>query len=229
MSKRYARLFAQENRAAFIAKLTDYLERHHLDGLDIDIEGPAINSDYSVFVVDAAKLLRPKGKLLTAAVAKGYGGSRIPDPALAQFDFVNVMAYDATGPWNPKEPGPHSSQQYAHDNIDYWLRRGVPADKLVLGVPFYGYGFGNDFRKSDYSYAAIVAAHPGAESADQAGDTVYYNGIPTIKAKTRFVLDRHLGGIMIWSLDCDAKGSKSLLAAIHETLTGKGTEASRNR
>jgi GH18 family chitinase len=33
------------------------------------------------------------------------------------------------------------------------------------------------------------------------------------------VLEQGLGGVMIWSLDSDAQGSASLLAAIHETLT----------
>jgi hypothetical protein len=64
-----------------------------------------------------------------------------------------------------------------------------------------------------------LAAHPGAENADQAGNTIWYNGIPTIKAKTKYVVDQGLGGVMIWSLDQDVKGKRSLLSAIHDTLS----------
>jgi len=219
--KRYAHLMSANARRAFAAKLRDYVLVHGFDGLDVDIEGPGITGDYGAFIAELSKVLKPSGKLLTAAVADGYGGNRVPESTFAQFDFVNVMAYDATGPWNPKEPGQHSSMEFAKENVAYWLRRGLQKSKLVLGVPFYGYGFGDAFRKSDYAYAAIVAAHPGAENADQTGKTIWYNGIPTIKTKTQLVIDQGLGGVMIWSLDSDAKGKQSLLAAIHQTLAAK--------
>ena len=218
MLARYGALLADGRRAAFVASLVDYVGKHDFDGLDVDLEGPSIGKDYGAFVSDLAAALRPRGKLLTAALSKGYGGGRVPDAALRHFDFVNIMAYDATGPWSPGSPGQHSSMEFAKDAVRYWLGRGLPKDKAVLGVPFYGYGFGRAFRKRDYPYALIVSIFPGAENADQAGDTVYYNGLPTIRAKAQYVVDDGLGGVMIWSLDYDVKGSKSLLGAIHQTL-----------
>ena len=67
--------------------------------------------------------------------------------------------------------------------------------------------------RRDYPYTAIVADYPGAEHLDQVGKTIWYNGIPTIKAKTSHVVAQGLGGVMIWSLDSDAKGTRSLLSA----------------
>ena len=93
----------------------------------------------------------------------------------------------------------------------------------MLGVPFYGYGFGKAFRRGTYSYSAIVAAHPGAERSDQVGDTIWYNGVGTIEAKTKYAVDRGLAGIMIWSLDNDVKGEKSLLDAITRVYEGRRT------
>jgi chitinase len=215
---RYFKLIDAEHRAGFVAKLADYVVKHDFDGLDVDIEGPSINKDYGPFIADLAKALKAKDKLVTSALSKGYGGKKVPDSALAAFDFVNIMAYDGAGYWDPKSPGQHSSMEYAKENVAYWLGRGLAKDKAVLGVPFYGYGFGEAFRKRDYTYAAIIAAYPGAENADQAGSTIWYNGIPTIKAKAKYVVDEGLGGMMIWSLDYDVKGDKSLLSAIHETL-----------
>ena len=218
MLARYAALLADSKRASFVAKLVDYVGKHDFDGLDVDLEGPSIGKDYGAFVADLAKALRPRHKLLTAALSKGYGGERVPNSIFEHLDFVNVMAYDATGPWSPKSPGQHASMDFAKDSVQYWVGRGLPKSKAVLGVPFYGYGFGPAYRKRDYPYALIVSIFPGAENADQAGDTVYYNGLPTTRAKAKYVIDEGLGGVMIWSLDYDVKGSKSLLAAIHQTL-----------
>jgi len=148
---RYAALLADASRAGFVAKLADYVTSHGFAGLDVDLEGPSINDDYGAFVAELARALRAKGKLLTAALSKGYGGKNVPDSVFEHFDFVNIMAYDATGPWNPKAPGQHSSLEFAMDNVAYWLKRGLPKPKAVLGVPFYGYGFGAAFRKRDYS------------------------------------------------------------------------------
>lgn len=218
LQARYFSLLTEEKRAGFVTKLADYLDTHGFDGLDVDIEGPSINQDYGAFIRDLAAVLKPKGKLLTSALSKGYGGNKVPDSVFEHFDFINIMAYDGAGPWSPNSPGQHSSFEFAKSNTKYWLDRGLPKSKTVLGVPFYGYGFGDAYVKRDYPYSKLVAEYPGAENTDQVGSTIWYNGIPTIKAKTQYVVDEGLGGIMIWSLDYDVKGERSLLTAIHETL-----------
>lgn len=216
---RYRHLLNETNRAGFVAQLANYVVTNNFDGLDVDLEGPSITADYSAFIAALAAALKPEGKLLTAALSQGYGGRNVPDATLTRFDFVNIMAYDASGPWSPNSPGPHSSYEFATNQITYWLGRGLPRAKAVLGVPFYGYGFGPAARKRDYPYKAIVAEFPGAERCDQIGDTIWYNGIPTIAAKTRYVREQGLGGIMIWSLDGDSAGAKSLLSTIQGTLS----------
>lgn len=226
LRSRYFHLLNETNRAPFAAKVADYVSRRGFDGLDVDIEGPSINQDYGAFIQELAKALKPKGKLLTAALSKGYGGDKVPASVFEHLDFINIMAYDGAGYWDPKSPGQHSSLEFAKDNVTYWLNRGLPKSKAVLGVPFYGYGFGEAFRMRDYSYSAIIAAYPGAEKVDQVGSTIWYNGIPTIKAKASYVLDQGLDGIMIWSLDYDVKGERSLLAAIHETLASSSASHS---
>jgi chitinase len=210
----YFDLLSDSKRADFCARLASYVVDHNFDGLDVDIEGPSINKDYGALIRDLSAVLKPKGKLLTSALSQGYGGKNVPDSVFEHFDFVNVMAYDGAGSWNPNAPGQHSSMEFAKKNVEYWLKRGLPESKTVLGVPFYGYGFGKAFRKSPYSYSAIVAAHPDADKGDQVGETIWYNGVATIEAKTRYAIDRKLAGVMIWSLDNDVKGEKSLLDAI---------------
>ncbi|AIE84403.1 glycosyl hydrolase family 18 protein [Fimbriimonas ginsengisoli] len=215
---RYFALLTEEKRAGFVAKLVEYVVSHSFDGLDVDIEGPSINTDYGAFVQDLGKALKLRGKLLTSALSKGYGGDKVPSSVFEWFDFVNIMAYDESGPWNPDRPGQHSSFDAAKQNVKYWLDRGLPKSKAVLGVPFYGYGFGDAYRKGDYPFSEIVTTYPGAEKADQVGSTIWYNGLATIQAKAKYVVDEKLAGIMIWSLDSDAKGEKSLLAALWAIL-----------
>ena len=216
--KRYFYLLSPSKRPGFVANLAAYVVEHDLDGIDVDLEGPSINGDYGAFVRELSAALKKDGKILTAALSQGYGGDQVPSEALNTFDFVNVMAYDGTGPWAPDRPGQHSSLEFAKGNVGYWLKRGLAKEKVVLGVPFYGYGFGKDAKGDEWSYAKILAAYPGAEKVDQIGDTVWYNGIPTMRAKGRYVVEQGFAGAMIWSLNSDVKGDKSLLKALYESL-----------
>jgi chitinase len=214
----YFNLITPGNRTAFIQKIYDYVIAHNFDGVDVDLEGPAINGDYGGFVIALANKLHSGGKQITAALSEGYGGANVPVSTFAAYDWINIMAYDATGPWNPSNPGPHSPYSMAVNQFNYWTGRGLPASKAIIGLPFYGYGFGAAANQG-ISFANIVAQYPGSENQDQVGNTIYYNGIPTIKAKTTFAI-QNAGGVMIWELSQDATGSKSLLTAINQVITG---------
>jgi GH18 family chitinase len=214
----YFNLITPGNRTAFIQKIYDYVIAHNFDGVDVDLEGPAINGDYGGFVIALANKLHSGGKQITAALSEGYGGANVPSSTFAAYDWINIMAYDATGPWAPGNPGQHSPYSMAVNQFNYWTGRGLPASKAIIGLPFYGYGFGASANQG-ISFANIVAQYPGAENQDQVGNTIYYNGIPTIKAKTTFAI-QNAGGVMIWELSQDATGSKSLLTAVNQVITG---------
>lgn len=216
----YFNLINDTNRAGFVNKLAAYLQNHGFDGLDVDLEGPAINADYGKFIADLSNKLKPMGKGLTAALSQGYGGPSVPNYAFSYFDWVNIMAYDATGPWDTSHPGQHSSYDFARNNLEYFLGRGLAKDKAVLGVPFYGYGFGAD--AGEWAYSRILNQFSGAENLDQVGNTIWYNGMPTIKAKVNYVVDQQITGVMIWELSQDVSGAKSLLGAIDTVLKQRG-------
>ena len=212
-------LLTDSSRAAFIDSLVKSVEELNLDGIDVDLEGKSIDTNYEAFAGGLSAALKLKGKVLTAAVAT-WESSLLTDKALSYFDFLNVMTYDNTGPWRLNEPGPHSPYSMAVSDLDFWSnKRQIPKNKLNLGLPFYGYRFTTGMQH-EYSYREIVKLFPGAENADVAtfapGDTVYYNGMPTIKQKTAFAM-QNAGGVMIWELMEDDQGEKSLLTVIDQT------------
>ena len=194
-------------RTNFVNNISSFVNQYNLDGADIDWEYPDAGTsanNYVSLMTALATRLHGQGKLLTAAVV-GTGGESILSSVFAQVDFLNLMAYD----YNNYD---HSTYSYASQSISYWKGRGLPANKTVLGVPFYG-------RPSWESYAALIArgANPYADTYSGVG----YNGITTIKSKTDLAYDQ-AGGIMMWELSQDAVGTYSLLSAIHDEVVVKG-------
>lgn len=217
MKARYFNLMSDANRKAFVQKILVFVKSNHLDGIDVDLEGIMINNDYGKFITDLSAALHANGKLVTAALSHLNGADGVPAAALEHFDFINIMAYDKTGFWNPAIPGQHASMDFAIESLNYWVNRGLPKTKCILGVPFYGHSFGAE--NTTYSYRQIVNSFAGAEHVDEIthdGSTIYYNGIPTMRKKVQLVADGAYGGIMIWNLgqDEESDGSKSLLRVI---------------
>lgn len=212
------------NRANLVNGLVQFVNTFGLDGVDVDLEGALLTSidaagNYTPFIQSLRSAL--PGKLITAATAT-YEGGMVPTSSLPWFDFVNIMSYDAVGPGWGAVGTEHSPYSLAQSNIATWRARGLTKDKLVLGVPFYGYGF-NGYAAS-YGFADIINQFgAGAAQNDLIGTLcancayITYNGIPTIKAKTRLAMQEG-SGVMIWELSQDATGANSLLAAIHSEI-----------
>lgn len=211
----YPTFLTGEKKTKLISDLVNLAVNNNLDGIDVDLEGALIDANYENFVVDLTAALKQKNKQITAAIATVYK-DQFTDKALAQFDFVNIMSYDRTGPWRPAQPGPHSPYEMAEEDLDYWLvTRKIPKEKLTLGVPFYGYGFGGTAPES-MSFKNILQQFPDSVMQDEMklnGGVVYYNGIPTIRKKAELALQK-VSGIMIWQLLQDSTGKKSLLGEI---------------
>src|SRR5690554_1949326 len=191
-------------RDTFINNLLTVVEDYNLDGVDLDWEYPDPGTEatnFSLLMCQLADSLHADGKLLTAAVISRGDGSAthraegILDSVFPCIDFLNIMAYDAGSP--------HSTYAEANSAIQYWLGRGLPASKTILGVPFYG-------RDPYTSYRSLVEDNPlQAPYRDQIG-TVKYNGVNTMKNKTELAM-ADAGGIMIWEISQDTDDNTSLL------------------
>ncbi|TDO95663.1 glycosyl hydrolase family 18 protein [Flavobacterium sp. 245] len=203
-----------ENRPALIQNIINFVELHHLDGVDVDLEWDAVTTGYSGFVIELKKSLSEHKKLMTAALPNTTRFENISTAALNAFDFLNIMAYDSTGPWTPNNPGQHSSVDFAKNGIDFWHKQqNVPSEKLTLGVPFYGYNF-TDPNVTSSTYSQIVEAGKQFAELDELGK-IYYNGRPTISKKVEYAA-QNTGGIMIWELAQDSFDEYSLLDVIHK-------------
>ncbi len=227
-------LLRPANRQALVTEFIKFVDDFNLDGLDVDLEGEVLTKidkagNYTPFVQALSEQLKTRNKLLSCATAS-YEGGMIPVSSIPYFDFVNIMSYDTIGPgWGT--PGvEHSTYAQAVSDVNLWKSRGVPQEKLVLGVPFYGYGFGT--YAANYTFKEILDKL-GAENSDKdligsacAGCSyVTYNGLSTIKNKTRLALQNG-AGVMIWELSQDASGSFSLLKAINTEMQQAGSSAS---
>jgi chitinase len=118
--------------------------------------------------------------LLTAALPTGKAVLHCIDlrKAADYLDFINLMAYDFSGPWTHRSG--HHSQLYAMNKdeasgasgVQYLMSHGFPAKKILLGIPVYGRSF-------------LHASGPGQKYKGNAGDdgAFEYKDLPRRGAK----------------------------------------------
>jgi chitinase len=153
-------------RERFANSAIALLQRHQLDGIDLDWEYPG--------QIGAGNTFRPEDKqnftlalrrirekldslgqgqthyLLTIATGANqlYLDHTEMEKAQAYLDFINIMTYDFHGGWQPRT-GHHANLHFSiHDDnpqpiavaeaVGQHIAAGIPVQKLVVGVPFYG-------------------------------------------------------------------------------------------
>ncbi len=207
----WAALMAGPAKETLLADLIAVVDAAGLDGVDIDIEGALLTKidqagNYTPFIAALSGALKAKGKLLTVATAS-YEGGMIPVDSIRYFDLVMPMSYDMIGPsWG--QPGAeHSTYAQAEIDVALWLARGVAPERLALGVPFYGYGFGKVAPGGGFNQ--LFAAHGDAVlTADLIGnacagcDYITFNSPATLRRKAELAR-RRAGGVMVWEMTQD--------------------------
>jgi GH18 family chitinase len=200
-----------ESRRAFVQNLKAFVAEYQIDGADIDWEYPDAGQSSQNFLalIKELRAALPDRLLTTAVVSDGENALGIHPDSFELFDFVNVMTYD----------GPdHATMAQFERGLAYWSERGLPKQKIVMGMPFYSHV--KDSSVEGVSFAKLVEANPAAAQLDEFdyyGLTQVYNGIPTVQAKTRLAMEE-ASGVMFWALDHDAQGKFSLVNAIYQTV-----------
>jgi chitinase len=249
-----------ENRAAFVAScvhlwikgtITPEISIGTLfDGIDIDWEFP--HPEDAANYIELLKEFRRQmdavrpGMLLNVAVGPSprmMGGADMAIVA-SLVDQMGLMTYDFTGPWVQHTgfvsalSGEVGSGTVTH-TVSAYRAAGVPAAKLLVGVPFYGYGWrlvpednNGLFQEGepihgDRPYREIETKIPTSrvyrDPNSQApwlfdGDVFWtYEDPISVSAKARYAAEQSLGGLMIWELGED-NATATLLTTAHKAL-----------
>lgn len=182
-----------------------------------------------------------------AKIDAGFDVRRI----MRDFDFVNLQGYDfhVSGEATTAQ----QSALYAKDDFSVdqtvreWIRRGAPARKLVMGMPFYGQGWTGVTGGGDGLGQPATAPAPAtwaagyedyktlkklAESGTYKihrdvrnghawlfdGTTLWtYDDPQVLRTKTSYIRQHGLGGAMFWSLDGDTDDGE-LMTAVDQGL-----------
>ncbi|CAO1342257.1 unnamed protein product [Diamesa tonsa] len=238
-------------RTNFARNTVTFMRLHGFNGFDVDWEYPVsdgIPEDRENFILLLQELrahLQPNGFVLSVAVAAGqYAAARSYDiPRLSNaVDFINLMTYDFHGPWSGVT-GIHGAFSYrqienfwqrqvnVRMSVHFWLKQGAAANKLIVGIPFYG----NSFTLTSAANHGLDApiSGPGTsgrfvqpnmlgfdeicmnrwtrvwEAEQQVpyafnGDQwVGYDDVQSVQIKSNFIMNNNLGGAMIWSIETD--------------------------
>jgi chitinase len=249
----------RESRAVFIASVADYVSRHELDGLDVDWEYPALpgatenfrpedQQNYTLLLSELRqsfnKLEKQLHRRLYLTIAAGAFSNYLAHTEMNKVarivDTVNLMAYDyydsadaTTGHHAPLFTNPADPKKISADrSVREFEQAGVPASKIVLGVPFYSHAWSDVPAASNGLFqpgTTLAAGQPGG-----APETLLKNGFirfwdpiasapflynpetkvfvsyddpQSLAAKCRYVLNHKLRGVMFWNYESDSTGA----------------------
>ena len=215
------------------------------DGFDIDWEFPTAGEKQAYLdLLQEFRSQLGKKAILTAALPAGEQNFSLFDLAgtAKELTFINLETYDYNGPWQ-NETGfvaplyQTEFDPYTNLNVNYtvqaYLSAGVPPEKILLGIPFYGYGWtvnsgapadrngqyvsATPFASAtlEYNYIATTLLPMYEIFRDRRGETpwlydsvstqsfVTYDDAISIDNKMEYVKAKNLRGAFAWELSGD--------------------------
>ena len=199
-------------RATLIQNLVNLCNTYNLDGIDIDWEEIAAyqGGGYDLLISDLYNALNPLGKIVTCSGA--WDRLNVSLSTMAKLAFINVMTYDMTYSPATSVLPVHASLADTEAGINLWLNAGFPKNKILLGVPFYGYDknrvtilygeFVNSLNptpdQNTSNATSIVTGNPNRGTIAVSGSE-WWNGINLVKQKVDWAISQGLGGIMVFA------------------------------
>jgi chitinase len=272
----------KESRSRFIESVVEFVDRYKLDGLDIDWEYPGMTGNgnrfrsedklnYTLILQELRTRFNREqsrlGRPLLLSVAAGASSEFIAHTELGRvqryLDTVNLMAYDYYEPGSEKISGNHAplytdpadpKRVSADRSVQEFERAGVPARKIVLGVPFYGHVWGDvgptghglfqpgvTVPNAFANYGNIVtnmlnngftrywdaAASVPYLYSEQKRQFVSYEDPESLALKCAYVRRKGLAGVMFWDYMGDPTGA--LLNTINTAFYGNAANAGSGR
>jgi spore germination protein YaaH len=224
-----------------ISELKDLLKLRKANGVNIDFENVEGKdrknlSEFLIYFSGKMKEADPNYLISLALYAIDFEKVfeiKTIDPAI---DFYTLMGYDYYGSFS-KQTGPVSPLKSSKTwgfasleySVDFYLKEGLPAEKFIVGLPYYGadYIVTTDkapttitkFHSAPPYYAvhklrlakkleAIQVEECGGQYityTDENGQIkqIWYDGVKSLTEKYRYVKQKKLAGISIWALGYD--------------------------
>lgn len=259
------------NRTAFVKSCVDLYLRGHFadgvsepgvfDGVDIDWESPQLEdaANFQELVKEFRRQMNAVRPGLRLAVAVDQSPSMLPGTDFAAIaplvDQFGIMNYDYAGPWStttgllaPLFPNgsPHEHDPSIQTSIAAYRAAGIPARKLLMGLPFYGYGWtgvnssnhglfqtGVAVREDRPYHAIRTIARSSQVFRDLRSQAPWafdgkefwtYEDAVSVRYKVSYGLRQGVGGVMIWELSgdtADAELLNTVYRSLHRPLSAR--------
>lgn len=224
------------SRENFIDNIVNYCLSNDLDGIDLDWEYPGSSdrNNFTLLVKELREAFDSNGiSTISAAIPSTDWNDGYDIPQLKNYlDWFGVMTYDFYGPWENTSghdsPLYSSRHQYssAKRSMDYYIGKGMPKDKMCLGVHFVGYNLNSSgLFESNNSGSAISYTNANAKISQgwiynwdeickvpylinsSGTNLITYSDTNAVKLKSEFVVQNSLKGLIIWKIGEDYNGN----------------------
>jgi chitinase len=252
----------------FLDTLDALITSHHYDGVDIDWEPSALTDAdqqaYTSFMVSLRQRF-PNWQISTALGGSDWWARHVSwREVSASVDFINLMTYTFAGAWSGRSG--HNANLYPPsayspgDGVDVDLilqgllkKYGVPPDKVVLGLAFYGAQYSTDkmgqnfapnarYKGEEINLAEVTrlaetpeyksywdeGAHVPYLERAAGGHTVSFDDARAINEKCVYAVHNRLRGVMFWYMGEDlVRGEPVLQHALERSYGLPSPPASR--
>ena len=215
----------ETHRKNFCNNCLAAVEKYGLAGIDLDWEYPTSSSagissspdDTKNFTLLLKDLREVLGNDLLLTMASSSSAKYVDFKSAIQYmDFVNIMTYDMGDP--PKHnaalyPSSMSSRS-CDESVGFHKSKGVPLNKIVLGMPFYGHGNESDVPESVDFRDLKKYQDKFTEKWDDTAKVPYlvnsegkmvltFDNERSIGLKADYIKSKKLRGAMYWNIEAD--------------------------